>query len=62
MADLDTLIRLARHSGRLMAQDNVTGARVLIKRGPLGMRVECYINDERTVRKYLNEVVRNEHE
>lgn len=44
---LNDLIRQARHSGQLMAEDKKTGVRVLVKRGPLGFRVECYINGER---------------
>lgn len=44
---LNDLIRLARNSGQLMAEDLSTGVRVLVKRGPLGFRVECYINGKR---------------
>lgn len=44
---LNDLIRLARNSGQLMAEDASTGVRVLVRRGPLGFRVECYINGTR---------------
>jgi hypothetical protein len=47
MTTLNDLIRLARHSGQLMAEDKTTGVRVLVKRGPLGWRVECYIDGTR---------------
>lgn len=55
MTSFDELLRLARNSGQLMAEDKATGVRVLVKRGPLGFRVECYVNgerkNERTARK-----------
>lgn len=47
MTTFNDLLRLARNSGQLMAEDHKTGVRVLVKRGPLGFRVECYINGER---------------
>lgn len=47
MTTLNDLIRLARNSGQLMAEDAKTGVRVLVKRGPLGWRVECYVRGER---------------
>lgn len=54
MTTFNDLLRTARNSGQLMAEDKTTGVRVLVKRGPLGFRVECYVNgvrkNERTAR------------
>jgi hypothetical protein len=47
MTTFNDLLRLARNSGQLMAEDKETGVKVLVKRGPLGFRVECYVRGER---------------
>ena len=44
---IDDLITLARNSGQLMAEDKASGVRILVRRGPHGVRVECYLNGER---------------
>ena len=44
MATFNDLLRLARHSGQLMAEDKATGVRVVVKRRQLGLYIECYVN------------------
>ena len=61
MTTFNDLLRLARNSGQLMAEDKKTGVRVVIKRGPLGLRVECYVDgarqSERTARVVQDGVI-----
>lgn len=48
MTTFNDLLRKARFGEKMTAEDTETGVRVVLKRGPLGMRVESYVDGQRS--------------